>query len=157
MAYSDFNEQKYILITDTSTVNKMGSVVFDSPIELEHMRLELYKHGTEAGTEQFRVNIYSDPDYSTVYAQSATVDIADIVGLSTYWIGWVRFDFAGLPVLGNNRNRFYIGLEPVTYTRNADTFYIGAGADWFPSVNTVGSGVGAYMEFYERAVSDVCG
>lgn len=157
MAYKDFNEKKYVYVTDTSTVNKLGSIQVDEPIEIANIRLDFYKNGTEVGDEVFRLNIYSDPDYSKVYASSNDVALSDIPDLGTYWIGWLRFDFDSIPVVGTSSNTFYIGLEPVTYTRVGDTFYVGAAADWYPNINDIGVSVGAYLEIYERDTSDVCG
>ena len=156
MAYPDFNETKYVFVTETSTVNKLGTIQFDNPTEVESIRLDFYKHGTEVGDEVFRLNIYGDPDYANVIASSNNVALSSIPSLGEFWLGWLRFDFASYPVLGTNKNKFYVGLEPVTYTRNADVFYVGAAADWHPSINKIGNGVGGYLEIFERDTSDVC-
>ena len=156
MAYEQFNEEKYLFVTDTGTVTKLGSVEADNPVEISNIRLDFYKHGTEVGDEVFRLNIYSDSDYSVLFASSSDVSLSDIPGLGTYWIGWLRFDFPEIPIIGTDQNKFYIGLEPVTYTRTGDTFYVGAAADWYPNLNEIGAGVGGYLEIYGRATSDVC-
>jgi hypothetical protein len=156
MPYPDFNEIKYVYVTDTGTINQLGYAVSSDVKELEFVRLDFYKHGTEVGDEQFRLNIYTDSAYSQLYAASNIISLSDIEGLGTYWLGWLRFDF-DLPILAPNTN-YYFGLEPVTYTRNADVFYVGAAADVEPSpVNEIGTGNGGYLEMYERKVSGVCG
>lgn len=158
MAYADFNETQWVYVTDTATVTELGSLrTNNGPVEIEHIRLNFFKKGTEVGDEVFRLNIYSDPGYTNVFASSADFTLStDIVpAMGTNWIGWIRFDFDS-PIIGAD-NDFYVGLEPVTYTRVADTFYVGACADYYPTLNPKGLGIGAYMEIYERAVSDVCG
>jgi len=159
MPYKDFNETKYVYVAESSpSVTKLGCITAENPVEIEHIRLDLYKHGTEVGDEVFRLNIYSDPDYSNLLSSSSDVALASIPDLGEFWIGWVRFDFADIPIIGGTINHFYIGLESVTYTRVGDTFYVGAAADDPPrEINTVGVGVGGYLEVYGRATSDVCG
>lgn len=157
MAYKDFNEEKYIYVTDTATVTDLGSIEVDDTTEIEAIRLDFYKHGAEVGDEVFRLNLYSDPSLDNLFASSNDVALSSIPDLGTYWIGWLRFDFPSIPILGTSLNKFYVGLEPVTYTRTGDTFYVGAAADWYPNVNKIGNGLGGYMEIYERDTSDVCG
>lgn len=156
MPYEQFCETKYIFVTDTSTVTKLGYSVSDHVTELEHVRLDFYKHGTEVGDEQFTLNIYTDEAMTNLYASSFAVSLSSIEGLSQYWLGWLRFDF-NLPILAPD-TKYYFGLDPVTYTRTADTFYVGAAADKPPeNINDIGQGVGAFLEMYERNLSVVCG
>ena len=157
MPYDDFNETKFVFPTSTGAVNQLGIIEVDSPKEIESIRLDIYKHGTEVGNEVFRLNIYSDSSYSNLFASSNDVALSDIPSLGAYWLGWLRFDFASFPVVGG-ANKYYLGLEPVTYTRVGDSFYVTAAADDPPrNINDVGLGVGGYFEIYERSVSDVCG
>ena len=157
MSYPDFNETKYIFATDTSTVTKLGYIQTDTPIEVEAIRVDFYKHGTEVGDEVFKLNLYSDDSCTTIFSSSGSLALSTVPNPGTYWLGWVRFDFDSLPILGGP-NKYYIGLEPVTYTRVADTFYVGVSADTpDENINKIGAGVGAYLEIYTRSTSDVCG
>jgi len=148
MSVLNFPEDIHVLVAETSTEMYLGSVSPTYSQELGHMLLRMYKLGAHVGDEQFRIGVYTTADLSDTPIYSDTRDITDLTSItSSDWVGRIRFDF-------NRENMgsaltYYITLDPVTYTRNADTFYMGALLDHPLSVNTNNTPqAGAAMEFW---------
>ncbi len=124
MGFLDFPDDLHFRVFDGET--DIGTFKPNEDLEIGHIRLMVYIHGTMAGSEQFRINLYSENDVLLI--QGDYSDIADITTLDTDWIGWVRFDFNRELI---NSNTTYIAkVESNNYSRNADILYIAAGYDW---------------------------
>lgn len=133
MAFATFPKQQLAKIAGTAELVRLGAAKPGRHLELAHVQLGLYKHGAAGGSEQLRVNVYSDSGYQVAYAQSAWVSLASIPGLATYWIGRVRFDFARQPL--NKNLTYYLALETQSYARSGDNFYLATLLDWPLPVN----------------------
>lgn len=134
MAFTDFADTQYIKSIDTGEEIRVGSFQTIRNEELVYYRPTIYINGTATiSNEKMRVNIYSDSAYTSKLYSSEWASLSDISGLTDtgYWIGWVRLDF-------NNENLnlnkiYYPTIEMSDYTRNGETFWIGACHDFpFP-------------------------
>lgn len=125
MAYSNFFEGKVVNVFDSNETNELGQFQPGANGELGHIRCELFVHGTLSGSERVRCKISLTSDDTAPYATSdwVTCSTFDDSDGSNDWLGWVRFDFNRENI--NNNETYYIWLESDSYTRNADTFYIG--------------------------------
>lgn len=130
MAFLDFPDTLKVKTFDDDEEVAAGAFTFPDHMEIAHARLVVYKHGSHAGTERLRVNIYSDSAYSNLMHQSDWSEIADIDGIDAidYWIGWLRFDFDREHV--NLNYTYYIAVEIDGYTRDSDAYYIAGVLDW---------------------------
>ena len=135
MSVLNFADNPTILIVDTSTEVYLGSVNVANNQEIQYIVLDMYKKGSHATTEQFRLKLYTHEDRTTAVATSDTRDVSDITSMtSSGWKGRVRFDFNRQNL--NVASTYYVTLDPVTYTRNSDTFYFSAVLDHPSAVNT---------------------
>ena len=148
MSVLNFPDELQVLVVDTSTELYLGSTVVSLNQEFGHVLLRMFKHGTHATTEQFRIGVYTNSDLSDTPFYSNTMSVSDITSLtSSDWVGRVRFDFDRQTM--NSATTYYITLDPVSYTRNSDTFYFSVLQDWPLSVNTNNTPyAGAAMEFW---------
>ena len=128
MAFSPFPRDLFVKTIDTGEEIVIGEIQTGHALELKYLRAILYKHGTGAGTERCRINIYSDEGRTSLLYQSAWSSLSDIEDLSTMWLGWVRFDFAGESL--NQNLSYFATIETDGYTRNADAFFISYVFDW---------------------------
>jgi len=132
MTLAHFSNRLQCKVFETSEVVSPGGFTLAQAQELAYIRLLIYKHGTAAGTEKFRLKVYADADLTKLIATSAwsefaNPDAAAILAASA-WLGYLRFDFARewLPA----SQAFYLALESSGYTRNLNTFYVGGILDW---------------------------
>ena len=112
---------------NTSEQAYLGGYTVAQGGELRHIRMTLYKHGAAAGSEQMRLALYSRSDLNGLLAQSDWLDVADFA-TSTYWFGYVRFDFDRY-FLHADQN-VHLTIETQNYTRDVHTFYLGVVSDW---------------------------
>jgi hypothetical protein len=133
-AYPLLPATAYVKTWDTAEAVTCGSFDTQDHTDLGHIRLLLYKHGTHGGTERIRLKVYKDSGLTLLLATSEWSALSDITNLSTYWWGWLRFDFARQIV--NKLSTYYLQLETENYTRNADTYYLSHSLDWPVPQNT---------------------
>lgn len=124
MSFENFPSELYFRVIDGET--EIGTMSPNELLEISNIRLMIYIHGTLAGSEQLRINIYSVNDVLKI--QGDYLDISDIANLATDWIGSLRFDF-NREVLTAGET-YTLKIESNNYTRNGDTLYIAAGYDW---------------------------
>lgn len=137
MSFRQFSEYQYIRVMNTSEVIKLGGFKISTNHELKYMRVLTYINGTLSGSEQLRVNIYSNPGQTKKIMHSSWIDLNGTIENETgsivtgNWLGLIRFDFDRQNI---NKNIFYYaGVESTSYSRNGDTFYIGFSHDYpFP-------------------------
>lgn len=120
MSFTDFSEDQFIKTVDTGEKIKMGSFQTPENGELVYMRITPYWEGKIPTTEQVRLNIYSNPEYTALLYQSDYSDLVDISNKSTNWIGWLRIDFNREPV--NLNSTYYVEAEYNNYTRTGSYF-----------------------------------
>jgi hypothetical protein len=123
MPYTPFPEDLDIKTLDTSEAYNFANISCPAAQELAHMYVHIYVHGTEGGTEQIRVKVYSDSGLSTLVDTSDWASLSDRDAIGTYDLNYIRLDF-NRKILAANTT-YYCVLEAQNYTRNSDTFYIG--------------------------------
>ena len=137
MSFRQFSEYQYIRAMDTGEIIKLGGFKLGTSHEIGHMRVLTFINGTLGGSEQLRVNIYSDIGHSKKIFHSdwsnigGTLENENGALITGNWLGLIRFDFNRQNI---NKNFFYYAsIESQSYTRNGDTFYIGFSYDYpFP-------------------------
>lgn len=134
MALTQYPSHLYVKTFDTSETVKLGSFQVAAATELKYLVLWIYKHGTAGGSEQMRVKLYSSENQQAALYTSDWSALASISGISTYWLGWLRFTFDRANLSANLR--YYFAVETTGYTRNEDTYYLSAVLDWPEAVNT---------------------
>lgn len=138
MSLKQFPEDFYILIKESTDLS-LGSVVSGNNLELAHIRIQLFKHGTIAANTRMRLSIKSNEGASSAIAVSDWANTSDITFFTSGdWLGRVRFDFARQNI--SEDTTYYVYLETENYTRNADTDYLGVAYDWPLKVNN-GNGI----------------
>jgi hypothetical protein len=131
MAIKDFSNVLYCKTLEASEKADMGTFNLAENLELGHIRTLLFINGAIVGTERARINIYSTSTKESLIAQSSWLNLSDILNLSNYWLGYVRFDFNRQPI--NNNFTYYAELEIDQYTPSG-SFYVGAMHDFPASV-----------------------
>lgn len=133
MSYPDI---QYVKVFDTGEEVELGTIQVAEEQDLSSILLHLFKHGTHSGLEKFKLNIYDTTYKDHKLTTSQVVEVADIESLTPAdWIGNVRFDFSPTPRL-NTYTTYVITLEPITYTRNGESFYFSAILDWPIELNS---------------------
>jgi hypothetical protein len=127
MAFNEFADTLYCKTFDTDEIVRMGSFQVAESLELQYIRLLIYINGTIAGTERIRLRVYSDSGFSNVLYTSDYSSMSSITGLSTRFLGWVRFSFDREHI--NKNITYYLTAEIDNYTF-AEPFYIGAMYDF---------------------------
>lgn len=147
MGFKDFPTPLRVKVAETSEEVECGSFSMGEHIELRHCRITLLKVGSAGGSEQLRLNIYTDEDYERRLYQSDWLELSDIEGLTTNWLGRVRFDFDRLHL--NKDHTYYAAVESQSYTRDGEDFYIGFILDWPLQINShAGDDYALKMAFY---------
>jgi len=154
MPFEKYPSKMFFRTLDTGEELRLGTVELPAAasntrqgFELRHLRLALYKHGAHGGSEQLRVRIYPNADHATPVHTSDWLSLSSITTLSTYWLGWLRFDFARAHLWGLT---YHVTVQAQNYTRNGDSYYLGFKFDWPDRVNSVVAGahglrIGAQM------------
>ena len=135
MAFTQFPSRLFVRELDTSETLLMGGYTVSEPIAMTKAVLSIYKHGTAAGSESLRLKVFgAELTTSPAVATSNYSAIADIPGISTYWLGNLTFTFP-TPVNLNPNNAAWFALEGLSYTRT-DSFYLSYILDWPYPVST---------------------
>ena len=141
MAFLQFPKNTWIKTIDTSEVVTVGGFKPTNNGELNHIRLRMFKHGALPGATKGKCRIHQVTDTSAVFAESNQVLFTAVeTALSTTgdWISWVRFDFSR-PNFSKNIT-YTVSFAFDTYTRVADTFYMGISYDFqFPTYDPASS------------------
>jgi len=133
MAFKNFPDELAVRTINTGEEVHLGSINTSVDQELGAIYLTMFKHGAHAGTEQFKLNLYSDPTRTGTPISSNTISVSDITSMvSSDWMGRIRYDFARENI--NLNTTYEVTIQPVMYTRSANSFYFSAVLDW--PVNT---------------------
>jgi hypothetical protein len=135
MSLGQFPNEAQVLPVDTGETCPLGRYRLSEALQLLYIPLRILKVGTPGGSESMTLKVWGSDQYNgTPIATSTAVPLAGIAGLTTNWIGDVRFDFArqnlGAGVW------YYVTLSIASYTRTG-SFYISAVREWPFSFNTV--------------------
>ncbi len=147
MAYTQFSDKFAVQTFDTSELVPLGCYKVSTTTELYYAVLDLFKQGTAGGSETLTLRIYGTSAYAgTPIATSAAVSLSTLSGIvAANWIGNARFTFATRPNL-NPKLTYFFALATTSYTRNANTYYLGAVLDWPNPINTItGAGPAAKL------------
>lgn len=132
MGMSPFPDEIFVKTLDTAEEPVLGAYTFPDEHEFAHVQIRILVHGTIAGNERLRLNVYNRPELNGIVARSEWVNVADFVG-GTYWLDLVRFDFPRTFV--NANTYWFLSIETENYTRNADLYYISVVSDWPVATN----------------------
>jgi len=134
MSFEAIPSTVWVNVADTSEVLRLGAFSLTESMELVYVLQSIYKFGTAGGTETLTAKIYSDSAYSVVLKSSTAFSLSTITAIPEYWIGNIRFDFDSYQL--KSGTTYYLGIAFANYTRNADTFFIGAVMDTYSQINT---------------------
>lgn len=146
MSYKQFPALNKIKVLDSAIQEKIGAFIVPTKTDLKHIILHIYIKGTLAGNENVRMKLFSSDRFETPTAISSWIKLSDIPDLNGgNWIGYIRFDFAGVPIGASLST--HMQLELTGYTRNADTHYIAVNLEYGTNLNTLSSanGLGAHL------------
>lgn len=157
MAFTPFPQTLDVKTLDTSEAYQICSFTTPYYQEITHAKLMIYVHGSEAGTEQIRVKIYSDSGMTQLIDTSAWANLADREAIGTNDINSIRLDFNRKILAADTA--YYAALESQSYTRNSDTFYIGvvlhSDENWMesPANSNIPMDAAVFQVFGRRAAS----
>lgn len=135
MAFTQFPNEAVVETFETSEVVKLSRFTLATATELLYVTLRILKVGTAGGSETLTLKVFGSSDYTgTAVATSSAFTLSTISGLTTNWIGDVRFTFARQNL---SAATYYLALTTANYTRNGDTFYLGAVQEWPYTFNTI--------------------
>lgn len=133
MAIKNVNQKNIFHVVDTGTPT-LGGITPDGDIELKFVRVLQFIKGT-SGAGKFRLRLHAGTEGATPMAVTDYIPISDWrVGNNT--LAWVKYEFAGVPL--RDGNKYYLTIDHVGYTRDADDYYFGIALDWPFTTNTVG-------------------
>lgn len=120
--------EAFVKTFDSDELVKCGSVDLLDHIELTYLRVLLFVHGAPDPGEKLRAKVFSDSDYSALYATSEWALLSEIEDLSEMWWGWLRFSFDRQHL--NKSQLYYLAIESDGYVRDGDTKYLSASLNW---------------------------
>lgn len=103
-----------------STADIVYAGYFDNNLSkiLNHIKLGFLKHDCVG---RFKIRLHTSTNFNRVYAESNEVDFSQVK--ERFFTGNIKFDFNGVNL--NPNYRYYVTIQAVSYTRNADVNYIG--------------------------------
>ena len=139
MAITDFPDTQYYAMIKGPV--KLGKIELTADTKLGNIICWLTKIGVSAGTERFRINIYSESTYESVRASSDWVNISELENHvdGTEWYGYITFDFDRIHIGSGTGdwNGVYADLEMDGYTSPVDdSYYWAVALDWPEAINT---------------------
>lgn len=155
MAFEPYHDRALFKVHETSELVDMGGFQVAFHQQLGFVVCRIYKHGTPVGAERFRLKLFTDAGLTKAYAQSAWLELADVVAGASDWLGRVRFSFADPDDMGvaagphlNKNAVYYAGIEADGYTRSGGTFYVAWAYDWPEPINSHPVRTGMEMAIY---------
>jgi hypothetical protein len=134
MSFGDISERMYFKTIDTGEVVTIARFQLSEDMQLNYMRVLLFKKAMTITTEQMRISVLSSNSSATPIATSDWSDLADIDGISAgNWIGFLRFDFNGEFL--DASSEYVIQIEAANYTRSGDISYLSLSLDWPNQIN----------------------
>lgn len=137
MSYSNFPNQFRVMTFETSETVQLGRYKVGQATELKYVVMDLFKVGTMGGSETLTMKLYGSNLYSgTAIATSSAFTLSGASYLSnSNAIGQIRFTFNREQL--NPNLWYYVAITSSNYTRNGDTYYLGAVLDWPNAVSTI--------------------
>lgn len=138
MGFQNFPKINSWVVASTNETFDFVKFQLVEATELYRIKLTLLKIGTHS-TESFVGKIFTNSrttdGTSTKIAQSETVLISDLSGItSSNWMGSVYLNFDRVWLSPNIV--YYLQIVMSNYTRSGDTKYIGFKCDWPDQINT---------------------
>lgn len=145
---SNAPQYQYAKVIETNEVVGLGSFSLTDPAysQFAYIIVNLIKVGTPGGSESLSVTIYTDEALTKAHAYTSSVLLSSIPDLASKTSWMLRF--TGQNTFLDTNKTYYLGLTPVNYTRNGNTYYLALGLDWPHSSNTWSGGFGAHFEIY---------
>jgi hypothetical protein len=152
MSFLQFPDIQRVLVFETSTTMPLVKFQLNEKLELVYIPLRILKVGTAGGSESMTLKVWGSENYNgTPIATSSAYSLAGISGLTTNWIGDIRFDFARQNLGANVW--YYLTIDVANYTRNGTTFYLSAVQEWpftFNTITTFSAGARAVYAGYKE-------
>lgn len=129
IAANQFPDTLYTRVLETNETAHMGIYQVQADTELTQIQLRMNKQGTATGSESFKIQIFGDMETDTPLYESTSFTVnqhntdVSFNALTSNWISDWYFDFSNVSL--NAGVDYYLFLNASSYTRNADTFYIG--------------------------------
>jgi len=140
MSILNFSEQQYFIdLRSDSQQVKLGSFTQSKNSKLKNIRIFAYLQGAFT-SEELVLRITDSLTSPTVTFVSDTFFPADIDGVGSHWLGWIRFDFNKEFII--NGTEYFMTISTTNYTESASK-YIGFAYD-YPNVQN--DGVGSMFE-----------
>lgn len=123
MAFTQFPATLAVRTIDSNESFSLGKFTMSENLELNSVRVSLYKHGIAGGSETLKLDLYSglEAESPGIYVSSNTISLSDVT-TENYFLFDLRFDFS-LTNLTSGLSYFF-KLTTANYTRNADTYYL---------------------------------
>jgi len=136
MSILNFSEHQFFIDlrsdSDSQEV-KLGSFTQSHNSKLKHMRIFSYYQGAFTN-EEMVLRITDSLTSPTVTYVSDPLLPANIEGVGTHWLGWVRFDFNKEFIVDGTE--YFMTISTANYTEGASK-YIGFAYD-FPNIQNEG-------------------
>lgn len=130
MSVAQWPDKISVLVLESSGVQPVCAFTLPEATQLKYIPLWFRRVGTAGGSERFRLKVFGNVDMTAPLATSAWFNLASMEAMTTNWLGWARFDFDRQNLYAGRR--YYLGIEPDSYTRNGTTFYVGVLLDKNP-------------------------
>lgn len=136
MAFTQFAENQSVHVADTGERLDLGTILPSQNGELQYIRQVIYINGTPAASDEVFLGLHLSTDFTAAYATSNSIFLLNIIDEVTDTptgglLADVRFTFDRVNI--NKNQTYYVSLQTNNYTRNANTYYIGAVRDYpFP-------------------------
>jgi hypothetical protein len=133
MAIKSINDKNIFHVIDTGTPT-LGGITPPANFELRYVRVLQFVKGT-TGAGQFRLRLHAGSEGATPMAMTDYIPITEWrIGDNT--LSWVKYEFNSIPLRASKK--YYLSMDHIGYTRDADNYYFGIALDWPFTTNTVG-------------------
>lgn len=143
MAFTQFARDQFIRVLETNETASMGGYKMGTDTEIDQIEVWLNVEGSVGGSETLQVEVFGSGDTDVPLYSSDVVTLSSVI----FNEGEVN-EFTGVSdslcsiIFTFNRGvltkdvTYFLKLKSASYTRNADTFYIGYVFDNPEPINT---------------------
>lgn len=120
----ELSSEQWVRVLENDSSLEIGVVDTTDYLELSKARIRIFIHNVAAAQLRVRLVTKGPSTLETTVAASDWSAIEDIDTLSTYWVGWLRLDFAkNFHISPDNDYTLYVDINDYSYV--ADTNYVG--------------------------------